>query len=87
MEIASLIIAFLSVKSIISYQVYSALFSRKEDLVIPKSRARSKVRNRFKSVSDTAAFYRWKEYIRVTLLEIEADNTLKDQEGKEYQSL
>lgn len=87
MEIASLIIAFLSVKSIVSYQVYSALFSPKKAVPFSKKRSRSKIRNRFNSVSETAAFYKWKEYIRITLLEIEADNVLKDQEGKKYHSI
>ncbi|MGJ1193864.1 hypothetical protein ACR788_21660 [Sphingobacterium siyangense] len=56
---------------------------------MPKAkRAQSNVRKKFKTVQETAKFYAWREYIKNSLIEIEKQKILDDdQDQKIYYSI
>lgn len=55
--------------------------------VEPVRRKQSKVRSRFATVQEVQKFQEWREYVRKALIDIEAENILKDKSDKIYHSL
>lgn len=82
------LIVMFSAKAFVTFLIFKELFkpNSKED---PKEskRAVSAVRSKFEDVNQVKGFQEWREYIRVTLLEMEIHNTLKGDETKVYHLL
>lgn len=53
----------------------------------PPKRAKSIVRNKFKSVQDVKEFQDWRDYIKASLIEIEIQKIIDDEDHKTYHTL
>lgn len=53
----------------------------------PPKRAKAVVRNKFKSVQDVKEFQDWRDYIKASLIEIEIQKIIDDEDHKTYYSL
>lgn len=53
----------------------------------PPKRAKSIVRNKFKSVQDVKEFQDWRDYIKASLIEIEIQKIIDDEDHKTYYTL
>lgn len=84
MWIVYFIIVMFSIKTVIVYHIFRELLNPKKDK--PK-RSVGEVRSKFKDVNEVRKFEEWREYIRVTLIRIEQDKILNDQDSKVYHSL
>lgn len=53
----------------------------------PPKRAKSIVRNKFKSVQDVKEFQDWRDHIKTSLIEIEIQKIIDDEDYKTYYTL